>query len=71
MPEPFLIVALVAAVRRILALTAEFGDLQTQGADVFRSSMIELGVLTLMVLAFVPSLLMLRNRHPWAVATRA
>lgn len=70
-PEPFLIVAPVAAVRRILVLTAEFGDLQTRGADVFRTSMIELGVLTLMTVAFVASRLMLRHRHPGAVASRA
>lgn len=69
-PEPFLIVALVAAVRRILVLTAEFGDLQKQTTDVFRTSMIELSVLTLMIVAFVASLLMLRNRHPGAIASR-
>jgi hypothetical protein len=33
--------------------------------------MIELGVLTLMIVALVASLLMLRRRHPNAVATRA
>ena len=70
-PEPFLIVGLVAAVRRILVLTAEFGQLTTRSAEVFRASMIELGVLTLMIVAFVASLLMLRNRHPAAVASRA
>lgn len=70
-PEPFLIVALVAVVRRILVLTAEFGDLQHESADAFRTSMIELGLLTLMIVAFVASLLMLRHRHPDAVASRA
>jgi hypothetical protein len=70
-PEPFLIVGLVAGVRRILVLTAEFGDIQSRGADVFRASMIELGVLTLMTVSFVASLLMLRHRHPGAVASRA
>jgi hypothetical protein len=70
-PEPFLIVALVAAVRRILVLTAEFGDLKTVAPEVFRTSMIELSVLTLMTVAFVASLLMLRHRHPEAVAKRS
>lgn len=70
-PEPFLIVGLVAATRRILVLTAEFGNLPTLTEPVFRATMIELGVLTLMILAFVASLLMLRNRHPSAVASRA
>jgi hypothetical protein len=32
--------------------------------------MIELAVLTFMIVAFVASLLMLRNRHPGAVASR-
>jgi hypothetical protein len=33
--------------------------------------MIELGLLTVMIVALVASLLMLRRRHPEAVATRA
>jgi hypothetical protein len=70
-PEPFLIVGLVAATRRILVLTAEFGTLPTRTAEVFRTSMIELGVLTLMIVAFVASLLMLKSRGQPAVATRA
>jgi hypothetical protein len=70
-PEPFLIVGLVAATRRILVLTAEFGSLPTRPEGVFRASMIELVVLTFMIVAFVASLLMLRNRHPGAVANRA
>lgn len=69
-PEPFLIVGLVAATRRILVLTAEFGNLAGRSEAVFRASMIELAVLTLMIVAFVASLLMLRNRHPGAVASR-
>jgi hypothetical protein len=39
--------------------------------EVFRTSMIELSVLTLMTVAFVASLLMLRHRHPEAVAKRS
>jgi hypothetical protein len=70
-PEPFLIVGLVAATRRILVLTAEFASVATRSDDVFRASMIELAVLTFMIVAFVASLLMLRNRHPGAVASRA
>lgn len=69
-PEPFLIVGLVAATRRILVMTAEFGNLTERTDAVFRASMIELVVLTFMIVAFVVSLLMLRNRHPGAVAKR-
>ena len=63
-PEPFLIVGMVAATRRILVLTAEFSELPNRGEAAFRASMIELGVLSLMIVAFVASLLMLRNRNP-------
>jgi hypothetical protein len=69
-PEPFLIVGLVAATRRILVLTAEFGSLPNRTEEVFRAAMIELGVLTVMIVAFVASLLMLRSRGTGAVAAR-
>lgn len=69
-PEPFLIVGLVAATRRILVLTAEFTRTAAKDDSAFRVSMIELGLLTLMIVALVASLLMLRNRHPGAAATR-
>jgi hypothetical protein len=70
-PEPFLIVGLVAATRRILVLTAEFGSLATRSDQVFRATMIELGVLTLMIVAFVASLMMLTNRRSRSIADRA
>jgi hypothetical protein len=70
-PEPFLIVGLIAATRRILVLTAEFADLIERGADAFRNAMIELGMLTLMVLVLVASLVMLRRRGATAVAERS
>jgi uncharacterized membrane protein (DUF373 family) len=70
-PEPFLIVGLVAAVRRILVLTAEFSRSMQVNESAFRVAMVELIVLTLMIVSLVASLLMLRNRHQNAVATRA
>ena len=70
MPEPFLIVGLVAAIRRVLVLTADFHELQERGEAAFRVAMIELGVLTLMILALVVSLRMLRRRDRNAVATK-
>jgi len=63
LPEPFLIVGLVAVVRRILVITAETTELQVKTETVFRFALIELGLLTVMVVALVASLLMLR-RHP-------
>ena len=70
-PEPFLIVGLIAGIRRILVLTAEFGDLLGKGSDIFRNAMLELGLLTMMVLALVGALVLLRRRAPNAVATKA
>jgi uncharacterized membrane protein (DUF373 family) len=69
-PEPFLIVGLVAATRRVLVLTAEFAAAQPPTETAFRIAMIELVVLTFMIVALVASLLMLRRRHPEAIAAR-
>jgi uncharacterized membrane protein (DUF373 family) len=70
-PEPFLIVGLIAAVRRILVTTAEFARMIEKGGELFRNAMVELSVLTVMVLALVASLLMLRRRGPGATAERS
>jgi uncharacterized membrane protein (DUF373 family) len=69
-PEPFLIVGLVAATRRILVLTAAFAGSEGLTDFTFRVTMTELAILTVMIVAFVGSLLMLRRRHPDARATR-
>jgi len=70
-PEPFVLVAMIAAVRRILVLTAEFGKLMEQGESVFRYAMIELGLLTGMTGVMVACLVGLRKRGKEAVAERA
>jgi uncharacterized membrane protein (DUF373 family) len=70
-PEPFLIVGLVAAIRRILVLTAAFAGGEGLTDFTFRVTMTELAILTVMIVAFVGSLLMLRRRHPEAKATRS
>jgi uncharacterized membrane protein (DUF373 family) len=62
-PEPFLIVGLIAVTRRILIVTAQLAVLLERPNEiVFRSAMLELGLLTLMVVALVASLWMLRKR---------
>lgn len=62
-PEPFLIVGLIAATRRVLIVTAQLAVFEkTVDETTFRHAMWELGLLTLMVLALVASLLMLRKR---------
>jgi len=69
-PEPFLLVGLVAATRRILVLTAELGDVKERSAETFRAAMIELGVFALMIVAFVVCLLLMRKRGADASASR-
>jgi len=70
-PEPFVLVALIAGVRRILVVTPELSKLVAQGEVQFRNAMIELVILTVMTLSLVWCLVLLRNRHPEAVAERA
>ena len=70
-PEPFLVVALIAGIRRVLVLTAEFADLLEKGEQAFRNAMIELAILTVMILALVVSLMLLRRRQVQPVAERS
>jgi uncharacterized membrane protein (DUF373 family) len=70
-PEPFLIVGLIAATRRIIVLTAELAELAEAGGIVFRHAILELGLLTVMVLILVLALVLLRRRSTQAVAERA
>ena len=70
-PEPFLLVGLIAAIRRVLVLTAEFGKIKDETAVVFQHLIIELVVLTFMIVALVVSLVLLRKRGVTAVAERA
>ncbi len=70
-PEPFLIVGLIAAIRRVLVLTAEFSRLVEKGTAALWPAMIELGLLTVMIVALVASLLMLRRRGTASTAERA
>src|SRR6266496_1088163 len=61
-PEPFLIVGLIAVTRRILVVTAQFATIFEKGNDsAFKSAMIELALLTVMVIALVLSLRILRK----------
>lgn len=66
--EPFLIVGLIACVRRILAITLESSQARQKGwSDVteslFRASMIELAVLAALILVMVVSIWLLRRPH--------
>jgi hypothetical protein len=68
--KPFLIIGLIASIRRVLVITMHAAklaetDLGTaQGAVAFRNSMIELGLLGFMVLVFVLSMYFLDRISP-------
>ena len=65
--EPFLIVGLIACIRRILVITLEAATLTKggtwtpEGASIFRASMFELGLLGFLILALVISIALLRR----------
>src|SRR5205085_915388 len=67
--KPFLIVGLIASIRRILVITmqaAKFAEDHgtADGANAFRNAMIELGLLAVLILVFVFSIFLLRRISP-------
>jgi hypothetical protein len=68
--EPFLIVGLIATVRRMLVLTLQVESLTNSekwtqsGKQLFQASMIELTVLAIMVGIFVLSIRAMRKTRP-------
>lgn len=67
--EPFLIVGLIATIRRVLVITLEASSLTKGGSwageaeSIFRASMIELGLLGLLILILVFSITLLRRSN--------
>ena len=66
-PEPFLIVGLIASIRNVLVITlkssASEGQGPIEGEVLFRSSIVELGILGALILIFVVSIYLLRRGH--------
>ena len=68
--EPFLVVGLIASIRRMLVITLEAASLtkggawSTEGASIFQASMVELGLLGLLILILVFSITLLRRFAP-------
>jgi uncharacterized membrane protein (DUF373 family) len=60
--EPFLVVALIAVIRRVLILTAEVPKLPEAGEASFRHAMLELGLLTVMIVVLVGSLIAMQRQ---------
>jgi hypothetical protein len=69
-PEPFLLVGLIAAIRRVLVLTAEFAEVRDKPEILFQHLVVDLVVLTCLIVAVVVSLILLRKRGVGAVAER-
>src|SRR5947207_5943458 len=61
--KPFLIVGLIAAIRRVLILTAEFSKPAEISETAFHNVMFELGLLTVLLLALVFSLFLMKRQH--------
>jgi uncharacterized membrane protein len=65
--EPFLIVGLIASIRRVLVITLESsgttknGEWSPDTAGVFRASMTELAVLSILILVMVVSIYLIRR----------
>ena len=68
--EPFLVVALIASIRRMLVITLQAATLTKEGkwlpegATIFRASMIELGLLGMLLLVLVVCIALLRRYAP-------
>ena len=68
--EPFLIVGLIASIRRMLVITLEAADLTKPdrwaggGDTIFRASMLELALLGALIFVLVISITLLRRSNP-------
>jgi hypothetical protein len=67
--EPFLVVGLIASIRRVLVITLESSDatkspVAAPEEGVFKHSMVELGVLAMLILVMVISIFLLRRCPP-------
>lgn len=59
--EPFLIIGIIAAIRRTLVITAESTKLELTNPDAFRSTLLELGLLALIVGIMAISIYVMRR----------
>ncbi len=66
--EPFLIVGAIAAIRRMLVITAESTKLEVSNPEAFRNTLIELGLLALIIVAMAISIYILRRSKMLKVA---
>ena len=69
-PEPFLLGGLISVIRRVLILSAKFGNWHEKTASEPQHIMIELAVSTVLLLISSVSLMLLRKASAPAVANR-
>jgi hypothetical protein len=68
--EPFLVVGLIASIRRVLIISLELTNLTREGkwtsdgSSIFHASMIELGLLVILIPVLVFSITLLRRKAP-------
>ncbi|MDB5312155.1 MAG: hypothetical protein JWO38_6357, partial [Gemmataceae bacterium] len=70
-PAPFLLVGLIAVIRRVLVVTAALGKSGTTGGTAIEPLLWELGVLSALILAIAVALALLRKRGETPVGERA
>ena len=59
--EPFLIVGIIAAIRRMLLITAQ--STQTYNSEVFRDTLLELALLAVIIVSMSGAIFMLRQKQ--------
>ena len=59
--EPFLIVGAIAAIRRMLVITAESTKIELSNPDAFRNTLLELGLLAVIIVAMAVSIYIIRR----------
>ncbi len=59
--EPFLIVGLIAAIRRVLVITVEIAQPDKIAAEVYQKVILEIGILTILILVMAVSLFLLKK----------
>lgn len=67
-PGPFLVVGLIAVTRRILVVTAELPKMIKEDQAIFHNAMLELALLTVLIVALVVSIHLIRPGDPNAAA---
>src|ERR1700722_18334554 len=66
--EPFLIIGAIAAIRRMLVITATSTKDEHSAPEVFRNTLIELGLLAFIVIAMAVSIYILRKSSQYELA---